>query len=129
MITIHVSNISANSFPAELEKTCQMFPEVWNGRPFSPKEIIMGASSVLMDGHMRPIVTMSEHLILFVLYCIRRTTNNEVTPLHLSPADVQIVYHGSIGTEPQILRVDALGEFIDRWPNRFFDERSELLFG
>ena len=78
------------------------------------------------------IETHSEHLILRLLRRIRETTDGELaagapafTPDQLSVMHVQRTPAGAVFTR---LRVDATGEFIDRWPTGFFAERAGELF-
>jgi predicted ATPase len=78
------------------------------------------------------IETHSEHLILRLLRRIRETTDGELTtgapaftPDQLSVMHVQSTPAGAVFTR---LRVDATGEFIDRWPTGFFAERAGELF-
>jgi hypothetical protein len=78
------------------------------------------------------IETHSEHLILRLLRRIRETTEGELPPgvLGLSPESLSVLYVDMTTDGPQFrsLRVDKYGEFIDRWPKGFFDERAEELF-
>ena len=78
------------------------------------------------------VETHSEHLLLRILRRVRQTTANLGNPeLRVRPDDLCVVYF-----DPQIngtttvnrLRVSADGDFIDRWPRGFFDERDEDLF-
>lgn len=48
----------------------------------------------------------------------------------LSPTDLAVIYVESSddGVRFRPLRVDPEGEFIDRWPKGFFEERVEELF-
>jgi hypothetical protein len=76
--------------------------------------------------------THSEHLMLRILRRIRETDDGEIAQpeLQLFPQDIAVIYvdnqrGGSTATR---LRVDAQGEFLDRWPRGFFTERSEELF-
>jgi len=69
------------------------------------------------------IETHSEHLILRLQRLIRNGT--------LKPEDVAVVHvrkteAGSAATE---LRLDEQGEFIDRWPEGFFEEDFAERFG
>jgi len=78
------------------------------------------------------IETHSEHLMLRLLRRVRETTENELPPG--SPAasvdDIAVYYvaqtEGRTTFEP--LRIDSSGEFVDKWPNGFFEERAEELF-
>jgi predicted ATPase len=66
--------------------------------------------------------THSEHLLLRVLRRIRQGT--------LAPGDVSVLYvdAGDSGSSVQELRLDSRGEFLDEWPNGFFEERIDELF-
>jgi len=78
------------------------------------------------------IETHSEHLILRLLRRIRETTEGELPPRHpgLKNDQVSVVciekQDGGVHAFP--LRIDDTGEFIDRWPKGFFEERAEELF-
>ncbi len=78
------------------------------------------------------IETHSEHIILRILRRIRETTENELPPgaVGLKPDDLSVVYvdKTEAGVVLRNLRVDEEGEFIDRWPKGFFDERTDELF-
>ncbi len=125
MIRIHVTNTSFHVFPSALIANGIMPELSCDGVPLTPKEIISVSVGILL--HDKEIVTCSEVFILFVLYCIRKHTRGEITPLGLEPKDVAIFYHAA-QRSPMRLRIDGDGEFIDRWPNGFFDERVPLLF-
>jgi len=82
------------------------------------------------------IETHSEHLLLRLLRRIQEATDNEL-PLNtagLSAEDLSVIYIESIRTKTRRktrvkrLRIDETGEFIDRWPNGFFEEREKELF-
>jgi len=126
MIRIHVTNTSFRAFPIELRANC-IIPELSpDSLPLTPAEVIKSAPHNLMSG--KDIVTCSEVFILFALYCVRRTTNGEITPLEIKSSDVLMYYYGAKGDAPIRLRIDGDGEFVDHWPNGFFDERVPLLF-
>jgi Protein of unknown function (DUF3696) len=78
------------------------------------------------------VETHSEHIMLRLLRRIRETTENQVPPglISLSPEDLSVIYVESSddGVRFRPLRVDHDGEFIDRWPKGFFEERAEELF-
>jgi hypothetical protein len=77
------------------------------------------------------VETHSEHLILRLLRRIRETTTGELHDgIAVTPADVSICYVGQEDGEsvPRTLRIDQEGEFIDRCPGGFFDERGRELF-
>lgn len=75
-------------------------------------------------GNQMIVETHSEHLMLRVQRRIREGS--------LNPAQVSVVYvdqdtngHTSVNQ----LRIDSDGDFLDEWPNGFFDERLDELFG
>ena len=78
------------------------------------------------------IETHSEHIILRLLRRIRETSGNELPPgvTGLKPDDLSVIYveKSEEGVQSFTLRVDEEGEFLDRWPKGFFDERTEELF-
>jgi hypothetical protein len=77
--------------------------------------------------------THSEHLLLRILRRIRQTSRGCVQDRELAcqPEAVAVLYF-----EPQLdgstqvhqLRVSRSGDFMDQWPNGFFEERSRELF-
>lgn len=76
--------------------------------------------------------THSEHLILRILRRVRETADGTLKEglTKIRPEDVQVVYvepkdKGSVIVN---LEVNEEGDFNDRWPNGFFDERAEELF-
>lgn len=78
------------------------------------------------------VETHSEHILLRLLRRIRERTDNELPPgvAGLEPENLSVIYVESDekGVRFRPLRVDADGEFRDRWPNGFFEERAEELF-
>ena len=78
------------------------------------------------------IETHSEHLILRLLRRIEETGSSELPAGKpaLKPDQVSVVYVEQVGGEVRAtrLRIDETGEFIDRWPQGFFDERADELF-
>lgn len=79
------------------------------------------------------IETHSEHLMLRFMRRIRETTCNELEPEAppLTPEAIAINYieATSEGTVSCPIRIDEDGRFIDYWPDGFFEERDEELFG
>lgn len=79
--------------------------------------------------------THSEHLILRLLRRIRETTEGDIStwpetlrdacPNGIRPEDIAVLYvqPGDEGAIIEELRVNELGEFVDEWPNGFFEER------
>ncbi|HHG3504508.1 hypothetical protein CGI74_05220 [Vibrio parahaemolyticus] len=84
------------------------------------------------DKHSFLIETHSEHLILRLLKRIRQTTDDELPDGYpsIKQEDVAIVYlePTNDGVVTKRIRIDEDGEFVDRWPQGFFVERSEELF-
>lgn len=78
------------------------------------------------------IETHSEHIMLRLLRRIRETTHSELPPgvTGFAPEHLAVIYVESVETDVVLraLRVDHEGEFLDRWPKGFFDERAEELF-
>jgi len=76
--------------------------------------------------------THSEHLILRLLRRIREKTESNVPPdkqgLTKDSVSVQYVEPATAGTQFRQLRIDDTGDFMDEWPNGFFEERDEELF-
>lgn len=84
-------------------------------------------------GHFSVVETHSEHLLLRVLKRIRQTTHRvEIDgDLKCAPEAVSVLYFdpqedGS--TQIKQMRVTRLGDFKDRWPHGFFEERGRELF-
>ena len=75
-------------------------------------------------GNQMIVETHSEHLMLRVQRRIREGS--------LDPAQVSVVYVDQDAdghTTVNRLRIDGEGDFLDEWPNGFFDERLDELFG
>jgi hypothetical protein len=78
------------------------------------------------------VETHSEHIVLRLLRRIRETHDNELpkgSP-RLTPELLSVLYveTNKEGVSVRRLRVDANGEFEDRWPHGFFAERVAELF-
>ena len=78
------------------------------------------------------IETHSEHLALRLLRRIEETHSGELPEGKpaLKPEQVSVVFLEQTDGEVRAtrLRIDETGEFIDRWPQGFFEERSDELF-
>lgn len=78
------------------------------------------------------IETHSEHLMLRLLRRIEETASGELPEGKpaLKPDQVSVVYVDQVEGEVRAtrIRIDETGEFIDRWPQGFFDERTDELF-
>lgn len=84
-------------------------------------------------GHFSVVETHSEHLLLRVLRRVRQTANGTSPDRELSclPEVIAVLYFdpqedGS--TSVTRLRVTRSGDFSDRWPAGFFEERDKELF-
>ena len=75
--------------------------------------------------------THSEHLMLRLLRRIEETSSEELPDgkPSLEPDDVSVIFVEQIDGEVKAtpLRIDTTGEFIDRWPHGFFEERVDEL--
>ena len=78
------------------------------------------------------IETHSEHLMLRLLRRIEETHDGELPEgkPSLKPDEVSVVFMEQVGSEVRAarLRIDETGEFKDRWPLGFFEERDDELF-
>ena len=84
-------------------------------------------------GRFSIIETHSEHLLLRVLRRIRQTSDGKVVDreLQCQPEAVAVLYFSAKPdgtTQIDQLRVTRGGDFMDRWPDGFFEERSRELF-
>jgi len=86
----------------------------------------------LSPGKTLIIETHSEHIMLRLLRRIRETHDDELPPgiTGLKPNDLSVIYvEGSDeGVRFRSLRIDEEGDFLDRWPKGFFEERAGELF-
>jgi len=80
------------------------------------------------------IETHSDYLLLRCLRRIRETSNGRLSKesnLKLSPSDISVLYfdpHADGATKIKTIRISSQGDFIDRWPRGFFDERGKDIF-
>ena len=86
------------------------------------------------------VETHSEHIMLRLLRRIRETTENELPPgaPALHPDEVAVIYvelpqpddvaAGANNVKFTSIRISDEGEFVDRWPKGFFEERVEEVF-
>lgn len=84
-------------------------------------------------GRFSIIETHSEHLLLRILRRIRQTSEQKVEDQELKcpPEAVVVLYFAPMAdgtTQVNRLRVTRGGDFMDRWPDGFFEERSRELF-
>ncbi len=82
---------------------------------------------------IRIVETHSEHFVLRLLRRLRESYFDELfhSSLTLYPEDVAFVYFQPTSEGTLIHMIDVLpsGEFVEGWPDGFFDERSEDLWG
>jgi len=96
-----------------------------------------GLADVFIEAAAGKIIiceTHSEHLILRALKRVRQTSAGTLTDptLALQPSDLAFNYFEPLtsgSTKIHNLRVSEDGDFLDRWPNGFFAERDQELFG
>lgn len=78
------------------------------------------------------IETHSEHILLRLLRRIRETTEGDLPPgaPFFSAQALSVIYAegDDEGVRFRQLWVDEAGEFLDQWPNGFFEERAGELF-
>ena len=91
--------------------------------------------SVNRQGSGRHLIeTHSDYLLLRCLRRIRETTAGRLaneSKLQLRPNDISILYfdpQSDGSTKIKSIRVSTHGDFIDRWPRGFFEERGKDLF-
>lgn len=87
-------------------------------------DVLIESADPAGRGNQVIVETHSEHLVLRIQRRIREGS--------LDPAQVAILYVDQApGGEATIqqLRLDAQGEFVDEWPNGFFDDRLAEIFG
>ena len=84
-------------------------------------------------GQARILETHSEHIILRLLRRLRESTYDPImhSSLTLYPEDVAFVYFqpSKSGTLVHYIEVLDSGEFVEGWPDGFFDERDDDLWG
>jgi hypothetical protein len=95
-------------------------------------EAIQASNGTVGTSRALLIETHSEHLMLRLLRRVRETHFGELPPgiTGIKPADISVMYVENQNEEVifHTLRVDAYGDFSDRWPHGFFEERAEELF-
>ena len=74
--------------------------------------------------------------VVLILRALRRIRETNVGELGegappFTPEKLSVIYVEATpdGTTFKRLGVDETGEFVDRWPNGFFDERFEEIYG
>jgi predicted ATPase len=79
------------------------------------------------------IETHSEHFVLRLLRRVRESFSDELlhTSLTLLPKDLGLIYFRPVGDKTSIyeIRVSDDGQFLDAWPEGFFDDRDEDIWG
>lgn len=78
------------------------------------------------------VETHSEHIMLRLLRRVRETTDGELASdlTKIVPDDLSVIHveKTAEGIRFKTLRVSDDGDFVDRWPLGFFDQRAEELF-
>ena len=84
------------------------------------------SGSVILETH-------SEHIVLRLIRRVRDSFKDPLlhTSLTLYPNELALIYVKPEADKSKVflIRVDSSGEFIDGWPEGFFDERDEDLWG
>ena len=129
MITINFTQDSSVWHGCFLRVDILGFPEVDNGRPLSPAEVIAKAPQILVDG--KRIYTTSEHLILCAMKMVR---DKKISPDKLRLVEhFPVIEYGKKVTALRDIPVDEEGcidrsEVVSRGgPSGFFSERLALL--
>jgi hypothetical protein len=98
-------------------------------------ETVPTGFGILPRGHVLHILeTHSEYLLLRCLKRLRQTAQGlhlENSPQRLTPEQLSVLYFDPRPdgtTHVRRIRVTEDGEFIDRWPRGFFEERGQELF-
>jgi len=75
------------------------------------------------------IETHSEHFILRILKRIRQTAKlGDASPIQIRPSDVVVLYiwkDPEYGSRVAHMKITSDGDFEDRWPHGFFEERTD----
>lgn len=81
----------------------------------------------------RIVETHSEHFVLRLLRRVRESFRDELlhSSLTLKSNDFSLIYFKPVDDSTEIyqIRVSEAGDFIDDWPDGFFDERDEDIWG
>lgn len=87
----------------------------------------------LFKNSFRIVETHSEHFILRMLRRVRESFNDQLlhSSLTLQSKDFSLIYFQPKDdySEIHLIRVTESGEFVDSWPDGFFDERDEEIWG
>jgi hypothetical protein len=85
------------------------------------------------SSRVRIIETHSEHFVLRLLRRLRESSFDELfhSSLTVYPEDVAFIYFQPKGSSTLVHQISVLpsGEFVEGWPDGFFDERDEDLWG
>ncbi len=110
---LYITNIRSEYLLKYISDCVIVFPEVKNGYPLTPKEILESCASLMG----KTIITVSEHIVLYFMKQVRDGV--------ISCEELNIYY---VGETVQYMEVDSEGDFVDSVPNGFFGERADLLF-
>lgn len=90
------------------------------------------AYELAMKWHILLVESHSEHILLRLMKRIRESAAADIRHhrFAVSPSDVSVLYFEPEGDQTfvHLLRLTEDGEFADRWPHGFFDERYQDLF-
>ena len=126
MKTIYVSQNSALDVMKHIPNIKCLFPEVKDGLPLCPKEILKEMPKVW--GQCDSIGTTSEAVILWISKQIRDGYINHKDVIIYQISNASLL--GRLETEPALYRnsFDEEGDFNTFWMDGFFNWRAKLLF-
>ena len=112
---LHISNVSASAIDYQNDDAIY-WPEIKNGKPLTPKELLDSLPEIAERG--QPIVTVSEHVLLWVMAQVRHGL--------FQSDDVNIWYHS--GSKPPLkLSLEENGDLNQEMPGGCYPERLQLL--
>lgn len=90
-----------------------------------PHNQVGGGKTLLVETH-------SEHIMLRLLRRVRETSANEIPPdgHSIAAEDISVIYVENVQGMVifRQMKLDQDGDFRERWPHGFFEERAEELF-
>jgi len=93
---------------------------------------VVNSNSSLFDKSFRVIESHSEHFVLRLLRRVRESFRDELlhSSLTLNSKDLSLCYFKPIEDKTEVyqIRVSESGDFIDGWPEGFFDERDNEIW-
>lgn len=95
-------------------------------------EVVKSPHNQLGEGKTLLVETHSEHIMLRLLRRVRETSANEIPPdgHAIAPEDIAVIYVENVQgiVAFRRMKLDQDGDFHERWPHGFFEERAEELF-